>query len=278
MGDLDAAIALYKRGIQVDPDDSVLAILLRDAELKASLARDEARQKSIAQAAARLIARDSTAGSGDSWTTMPLTISVMPFEEQGAPSDRMGETAFLESSVRSGVETAKGIQLVDRALLSSVLSELELSSTALTDQSTALRIGKIMSARVLVGGNIVRLGEEAQVSLKLVDTETTRILKSLSVIFDVNDRASTKAEALSEKLKQALAQAVPLRARVVMNKRGKAKLPVGSDAGIQVGDAFVLSSADGSRALGEAKAVEVNATEAWLEKTAPKNARAELRR
>lgn len=279
-GDLDAAIALYQRGLKADPDDRVLALLLRDAEMRATLARDRARQEAIAKTAARLVSTASAGGDSDGWSTLPLTVSVMPLEEKGAPATRLGETAFLEGSLRSGLEASKGVQLVDRALLGSVLNELELSSAALTDESTALRVGKIMSARVLIGGTLVRLGDEAQVTLKLVDTETTRILKSVNLIFDVDDRASQKAEALRRALATALNQAVPLRTRVTGNQRGRAELPVGSTAGVAVGDVFTLSSPDGRTTLGEAAVVEVTPTSAWLEapRRAPKNARAELRR
>ncbi len=279
-GNLDAAIELYQRGLKADPDDRVLALLLRDAELRSKLAQDRARQNAIAKTAARLVASNARESQGDGWSTLPLTVSVMPFEEKGAPAARLGETAFLEGSLRAGLEDSKGIQLVDRALLGSVLSELELSSSALTDQQTALRVGKIMSARVLVGGTIVRLGDEAQVTLKLVDTETTRILESVNVIFEIDDRASQKAEALRGALTQALSSAVPLRTRVTQSQKGRAQLPVGSDSGLAVGDVFTLSTADGTTVLGDAKVIEVTATAAWIapQKRAPRNARAELRR
>jgi len=41
-GDLKTAVSLLQRGLKLDPNDKVLALLLRDAELKLALAQDQA--------------------------------------------------------------------------------------------------------------------------------------------------------------------------------------------------------------------------------------------
>ncbi len=282
-GDLASAVALYQQGLKADPNDKVLALLLRDAEGRLAFAKDAAQQKKIATLASELVShkKSGEAQPRDRWTSTPLSLTVLPWSEKGAPASRVGETAFLESSVRSQLDELAGVELVDRELLTHVLGELQLGTSALSDNKTALEVGRIVSARVLIDGNIVRMGEEAQVTLKLIETETTRILASVSAVFEAGTRATDVAQALGEKLSKKLGQLFPLRARVVSAAGKRVELNIGTRAGATVGDAFTLLAPSDAKVLGEGTLVKVEPSKSWLELSAagnnhiPKQARAE---
>ncbi len=65
-------------------------------------------------------------------------------------------------------------------MLQSLLAELRLGSSVLADQETALTIGRLTAAHLLLNGRIYRQGGQSLITLKVIETETSKILISLS--------------------------------------------------------------------------------------------------
>jgi len=94
-----------------------------------------------------------------------------------APDQGIGEVLALRI-----VETvrARGHSVVERRKLLLAVEELRLGSSALADESTRLRLGRITGARRMVFGGYLAVGNRVRMDLRLVDVETGKVLRTAS--------------------------------------------------------------------------------------------------
>ena len=93
-----------------------------------------------------------------------------------------GEQGIGEVLALRIVETvrARGLSVVERQKLLLAVEELRLGSSALADESTRLRLGKITGARQMVFGGYLTVGNRVRIDLRLVDVETGKVLRTAS--------------------------------------------------------------------------------------------------
>jgi TolB-like protein len=75
---------------------------------------------------------------------------------------------------------ARGLSVVERQKLLLAVEELRLGSSALADESTRLRLGRITGARQMVFGGYLAVGNRVRMDLRLVDVETGKVLRTAS--------------------------------------------------------------------------------------------------
>ena len=88
----------------------------------------------------------------------------------------MGE--LLAATVIETLKESGAFQVVERERLILALEELNRGSSALVDESTRLKIGRIMGARFMVFGGYFVLGDMMRLDLRLVEVETGSIVKA----------------------------------------------------------------------------------------------------
>jgi curli biogenesis system outer membrane secretion channel CsgG len=79
------------------------------------------------------------------------------------------------------METAEALDryvLVERERLLAVLRELNLGSSGLADDATALRIGRLTGARMMLFGAYQIVAGQMRLDLRLVDVETSLVLST----------------------------------------------------------------------------------------------------
>lgn len=108
------------------------------------------------------------------------------FQTERAASNKAMNQAFVTGIFESQL-LAAGFSLVDRARLPDVLRELELAESGLT-QDSAIRIGKFMSAQVIVVATVpinrnlpANQSGSTVLNIKALDVETTSILWKLDL-------------------------------------------------------------------------------------------------
>ena len=69
-----------------------------------------------------------------------------------------------------------GVRVVERERISEALQDLRMSSEGMIDQSTALQLGKMTGARVIVTGNILQIDDELAITARLINTETSELV------------------------------------------------------------------------------------------------------
>ncbi|MEW5788361.1 MAG: tetratricopeptide repeat protein [Pseudomonadota bacterium] len=256
-GDPKQALETLRKAQALDPGDKLLHGLMRQAQEAMAQKQDLERQRYIDETVKDLAARfkeqkarQAQAPAGDDWTTPPLVVSVLGFREEGpvSLSGRIGMEGVLQHELQ-GALAAKGIQVVDRALLDKLLAELRLGSSELADPDTQLKLGRILAARLTAVGS-VRQGDNGQASLRLIDTETTGIALSTSDKVGGNPDPAALAGKMADAVAQALRDKYPVKGRIAMVEGDKVILNLGKKHGVAAGQQFNV--------LGKPEPVELN--------------------
>ena len=88
------------------------------------------------------------------------------------------EELFASKVVEILIE-AGDYEVVERQRLILALEELNLGTTAWVDESTRLRIGRMVGARLMVFGSYQVIAGQMRLDLRLVDVESGRIMKAV---------------------------------------------------------------------------------------------------
>ncbi len=130
-----------------------------------------------------------------------LAVAIMPFAFKGPSSDVYGGAfeAMVDALVNQG-----RFKVVSRDQLENILRELKLSGTALVDQGSALKAGKLAAAEAIVVATVNESAKAVEIYAQLINTETSTVLASRDV-FDPEKAPGTaraKMRELAAKLKQ----------------------------------------------------------------------------
>lgn len=129
-----------------------------------------------------------------------LAVAVLPFTQKGQASDVYG--GAFESLVDALVNQGR-FKVVSRDQLENILRELKLSRSALVDQATAVRAGKLAAAEAIMVATVNESPKSVEVYAQLINTETSTVLASRD-IFDPEKApgsARAKMRELAAKLK-----------------------------------------------------------------------------
>jgi len=135
----------------------------------------------------------------------------------------------LVQGVFRGIETGPGT-LADR-----LLSELNLGSSDLADPETALRLGRVMAARIMGTGTLFTLPGDTLVNLRLVDTETSAIAKTLTRQLGPESGWNKELLRLNREILAAIVAGYPLQGYVVQISGDQALINLGAGQGMVQG-------------------------------------------
>ncbi|HBA59961.1 MAG TPA: hypothetical protein DCZ92_03905 [Elusimicrobia bacterium] len=105
------------------------------------------------------------------------TVAIFQFEADKELSRKKANFAVTELLTHH-ILAQKTLQVTERTQLSAVLREQRLGLSGALDAKTASGVGQILGARLLVLGNVVKLGKSYQIVAKLVDSKTAEIIAS----------------------------------------------------------------------------------------------------
>jgi hypothetical protein len=134
--------------------------------------------------------------------------------------------------------------LVERALFDRLVEELKLGTSKLIDRRAALSLGRILAARLILSGQMIYVGPQVQVSMRLIETETGQIAAAVNGSFGSAVPASVLSESLSKDLLKKLTGLYPLRGKVSEVKGGEIGLNIGEMAGVRIGQRFDVIDQD----------------------------------
>ena len=87
-----------------------------------------------------------------------------------------------------------------RLSIKDIIKELEFQSTDFIDTKTAAKAGKIHGVEAIVTGSVIKFGNVVSVTVKLIDTETAKIIDSADVKAKSLDALSEKIDELATEL------------------------------------------------------------------------------
>jgi len=245
-GRYDEALNLLVKTQKLTPEDHVLAALANDTRKKLVLAQDQEKQQRIDQMVKELLESMESpprALPSDGWTSLPLTMWMMEFQTQGYALQE-GEERLLASGMADQVLQQSRVQLVERALLDKLLQELKFGSSEMVDRNTALSLGRILAARLILSGQILYSEAQTQVSMRLIETETGRISAAVNESFGSAVPPSVMSDKLSKDLLEKLERLYPLRCKIAEVKDQQVKLDIGAKVGVRMGQQFKLVDED----------------------------------
>jgi len=103
------------------------------------------------------------------------TIAVSDFTDLQGNVTELGRYLAEKSSIALAT-SAEGFSVIDRTHLKSLLQEHKLAASGIIDPATARQLGKIAGVKALVTGNLVPIGDQVDLTVKVLDVETAKII------------------------------------------------------------------------------------------------------
>lgn len=245
-GQYDQALALFKKAQELSPDNYGVKAMANETSQKASVLVDQERRERIDRLVKELLEsakKAVPAAQSDGWTSLPLTIWIMDFETKGYSLEEGKEHIISSGVIERLIENGRG-QVVERTILDKVMEELKLSTSALVDRSTALSVGKILAARLILSGQVVNSGPETQISIRMIETETGEVKGAVTETFGSAVPAATIADKLAGDISERLKAVYPIRGKVSEIKDDQIILNIGQRQGVQQGQQFRVKDKD----------------------------------
>ncbi len=172
-------------------------------------------------------------------TDARYTVALLPlriFTEKGVPSE-----TIYSMLLKAFDEEPKRFNFVerDRTKLEEILHEQKISNTELTSPDAAIRIGKIRAAEGMLFGAVEEDTKGINVTLRLVDTETTQVLANADVYDE--DKSIKNLEWLMHGLSLKMKRQFPMIEGNVIHVSGNGfHVNTGAKSGVGVGMKFLL--------------------------------------
>jgi len=228
-----AAVFLFGRGT----GSSIAPAPQGQTSQQAPPANDAGSRKRIDELAASLAAqyRDGgvkTTKPSDDWSSRPVTMVFMDVKAEAGGDKAVN---MLSMKTAQALEAEGRVQMVERELLDKLLTELKLSSSSLADPGTALKIGKLLSARIMVTGSLVPEKKGMTVALRFVDTETTAVRKVITQDVPTQEIDRDTAQALAKDINEWVRADFPVQGRVTALAGETCMLNLGQAHGLKKG-------------------------------------------
>jgi tetratricopeptide (TPR) repeat protein len=252
-GNWEKALEAYRQAMTRDKADTFAAVLARNAQEMLAIQRDAERKKRMDQLVKDLAARFRSQRKGlgsraeDTWTSRPMILSFVDFQEQGGLRERDGFTTVLTTELADQLNASGRLQVVERVLVERLLEELNLGSSELADPATALSLGKVLAAKLVGTGSLVYLPQSTLLSLRLIDTETSAIPLVRNKSLASAGPTEKDLFELNRDILKTIISKYPLRGYVVQSTAGQVMINIGAKQGVVMGTRF--------EAMGEPKAV-----------------------
>jgi tetratricopeptide (TPR) repeat protein len=242
-GDWDKALEEYRKAQAVDPNDSFVAVLAKKAQEMLLLQQDTAKKNRIDKLVKELANRyrgqlKAERKIEDTWTSQPMVLSFVDLMEQGGLTERDGFSTVLTTQLADQLNASGRVQVVERVLIDRLLEELNIGSSELADPSTALKLGKVLSAKLIGTGSIYHLPSGSLLSLRFIDTETSAIPEVINRQLDSGISYKKHLHQLNREILTAIIFNYPLQAYVVDVKDRQIVLNLGSKQGVVLGTHF----------------------------------------
>jgi tetratricopeptide (TPR) repeat protein len=240
------ALEAYREALRLDKKDTFAAVLAKKAQEMLELQKNTERNKRIDRLVKDLAARfrnqaeDLSPKDQDSWTSRPMIMSFVDFQEKGGLSERDGLSDVLTTHLTESLNASGRVQVVERALVERLLDELNLGSSELADPATTLRLGKILAAKLIGTGSLYNLSNGTVMSLRLIDTETSAIPKVINKEFSSQVSLEKELFVLNREILHTIISKYPLRGYVVQVSGDQIIINLGSKTGVVLGTKFEI--------------------------------------
>lgn len=136
------------------------------------------------------------------------TLAISEFSNNTGSSNFDNLEKGLADSLTNSLAKYSSFSILERAKLKEALKELSLSQSGLVSSDTVVKIGKLVGSKYIIFGSILKAGQLYQVSLRVVETESGKVIlgelincsTEESIINSVNYLALKTANSLGEEI------------------------------------------------------------------------------
>lgn len=178
-------------------------------------------------------------GEDDAWSSRPLTLVFMDIKDHGGDQER-GER--LSSLLAQALQNDARMKAVERQFLMKLLAELKLGSSALADPAASLKLGRLLSARIIIFGSIAPEGKGQAITLRCIDTETTLVRKVINVSGFGKEIDPDSIRNIAAQISEWTRADFPLQGKVLSVSGDHCTVNLGQIHGLKKGDALEVIS------------------------------------
>ena len=109
-------------------------------------------------------------------TSKSLTITVSEFQNQGIPENLKWLGKSFADALIVKLSRARVIRVVEREFLNKIIEEMNLQTSDLVDEETAVQVGRLVGAKAIVFGSVSILGKQVVVRARVVSVEKGDII------------------------------------------------------------------------------------------------------
>ncbi len=242
-GKLDKALEAYRQALAIEQNDTFASVLAKKAQELINLQKDVEHKKRVDRLVNDLAERyrsqkEIVQKNEDVWTSRPMVMSFVDFQEKGGLSERDGFSTVLAMQLTYYLNTSGRLKVVERALIERLLEELNLGSLNLSDTETALKLGKVLAVKIIVTGTIFYLPQKTLLSLRLIDTETSAIPQVSTWQIEYGASLEKELFKLNREILKTVILKYPLRGYVVKSAGDQFIINLGSNQGVVTGTKF----------------------------------------
>ncbi|MGP8331751.1 MAG: tetratricopeptide repeat protein [Methanosarcinaceae archaeon] len=242
-GNWDKALESYRQALIIDKKDTFAAVLADKAQQMLALQKNIAQKKRIDKLVKELAARYRSQkkfwhSTEDTWTSRPMILSFVDFQESGGLAERDGFSTVIITRLADLLNASGRLQVVERVIIERLLEELNLGSSDLADPETALKLGKVLAAKVIGTGSLYSLPDRTLLSLRLIDAETSAIPKVVTKQFSSGAFLKKELNQLNREILKTIILKYPLQGYVVQVTEDQVMVNLGSKQGVVLGTSF----------------------------------------
>lgn len=242
-GKWDKALEAYRQTLALDKKDTFAMVLAKKAQEMLEIQKDAEKKKRMDQLVKDLAARyrsqvEAKPKEEDTWTSRPMIISFVDFQEKGGLAERDGFSAVLLSQLTEHLNNSGRVRVVERVLIERLLEELNLGSSDLANPETSLKLGRVLAAKLIGTGSLYYLPQGTLLNLRLIDTETSAIPQ----VFTRQLASSTSLERdlfqLNREILKTVILKYPLRGYLAKVSGDEVIINIGAKQGVVPGTKF----------------------------------------
>lgn len=242
-GKWDKALESYRQALDVNKNDSFASVLAKKAQEMIDYQKDSDRKKRTDELVKSLAERYRSQKSifpksEDTWTSRPMVLSFVDFQEKGGLSERDGLSTVLMAQLADNLNASGRVKVVERVLIERLLEELNLGSSDLADPETALKLGRILAARMIGTGSLFFMPHSTLLSFRLIDTETSAISQVTTREFEEPVSVEKELFQMNREILKTVILKYPLRGYIVKGTGDQFIVNLGSNQGVVQGTKF----------------------------------------
>jgi len=167
-------------------------------------------------------------------------IAVLNFQLQGEGFETQDMGKIVAEWIVTGLVQAGRFNVVERGLLEKILKEQELPMYGIVEGKDAAKTGKIVGAKVVITGSVMKLRDYTEVSARLINVEDGSIIAAEKV---KTDRTGKLENLVSEMIDKIILD-FPLEGYIVQRGAGgdssMVTVDLGKTSGVRAGKRFLV--------------------------------------